>query len=112
MNISYEGIGHMSVTFPANGCEAGQVCKMGSDGCVTACLAGEAFCGVAESVSGSQAGVQIHGFAEISYTGTAPVTGYVNLSADGNGGIKADSAGKGYLVVKVDTAAQTAVIEL
>lgn len=112
MNISYEGIGHVSVTFPANGCQAGKVCKMGSDGKMTVCAAGDAFCGLAESVNGSQAGVQIHGFAEIGYTGTAPATGYVNLSANGSGGIKTDSAGKSYLVVKVDTAAQTAVIEL
>ena len=112
MNISYEEICHVSVTFPADGCEAGKVCKMGGNGTVTACASGEIFCGVVESVRGTQAGVQIHGFAKLGYTGTAPGCGYVKLAADAAGGVAVNDSGKSYLVVKVDTAAQTAVIEL
>lgn len=112
MNISYEQIGHVGVTFPAEGCAAGQVCKMGTAGKVAPCTAGDKFCGVVETVHGSQAGVQLHGFAKVSYTGTAPDMGYTNLSGDGSGGVKVDTAGKSYLVVQVDTAAMTAVIEL
>ena len=48
----------------------------------------------------------------IYYTGTAPSLGWANLSADGNGGVKVDTAGNNYLVVAVDTAAKTCVIEL
>ena len=112
MNISYEGIGHLSVTFPASGCQVGEVCKIDTDGVAKACTAGDAFCGLTESVSGSQAGVQIRGFARVAYTGTAPAMGYANLSADGSGGVKADSAGVRYLVVEVDTAGKTAVVGL
>lgn len=112
MNISYEGIGHLGVTFPAGSCVAGQVCKIGTDGKAAACASGDKFCGVAETVNGSQAGVQIHGFVTMSYTGTAPAVGYVNLSADGAGGVKADTAGKSYLAVQVDTGAKTVTFEL
>ena len=51
MNISYEGIGHFSVTFPAADCAVGAVCKMGSDGKMTGCADGDKFCGVAEVVT-------------------------------------------------------------
>lgn len=111
MNISYEGIGHMAVTFPAGSCAAGQVCKLDSSGCA-ACSAGERFCGVVETLNGSQAGVQIHGFVTVGYTGTAPAAGYAGLSANGSGGVKADSAAHTYLVAAVDTANATVTFEL
>ncbi len=113
MNISFEGIGHISVTFPAGaGCAAGQVGKMGTDGKVAACAAGDKFCGMVESVSGSYAGVQLHGFVTADYTGTAPAMGYAALSANGTGGVKADTSGESYLVVAVDTTASTVTFEL
>ena len=111
MNISYEEIGHLSVTFPAGECTVGQVCKMGADGAVAACDAGDKFCGVVESLHGGKAGVQIHGFATVRFSGAAPATGYTALTADGSGGVKTGD-GKEYLVVKVDDTAKTAVIEL
>ena len=112
MNVSYEQIGHLSVTIPAGTCQAGQVCKVGTDGKAASCSAGDRFCGVAEVIRGDYAGVQIHGFAGVSYTGTAPTLGYVNLSANGSGGVKVDSSGVSYLVLEVDTAAKTVTIEL
>ena len=112
MNISYEGIGHLGVTFPAGGCEAGCVCKLDTDGAAAACSAGDKFCGVAETVSAFGAGVQIHGFVTVPYTGTAPAMGYAALSANGSGGVKADSNGNTYLVAAVDTAAMTVTFEL
>lgn len=112
MNISYEEIGHMSVTFPAGACEVGKVCKVNAEGAVTGCPGGDCFCGVVESIHGSFAGVQIHGFAKVGYSGTAPTCGYVKLAANGGGGVAVNTSGKEYLVVKVDTAEKTAVIEL
>ena len=112
MNISYEEIGALRVTFPAGGCEAGKVCKIDTSGSAAACVSGDKFCGVVESVSGSTAGVQIHGFAKVSYTGTAPSCGFANLAANGAGGVAVNSNGRSYLVVKVDTSALTAIIEL
>ena len=111
MNISYEAIGHLSVTFPAGDCVAAQVCKMGADGSVAPCGDGDTPCGVVESVHSGKAAVQIHGFAQVTYSGDAPAMGYTALVADGSGGVKT-GAGKQYLVVAVDKSANTAVIEL
>ncbi len=111
MNISYEAIGHLSVTFPAGNCAVGQVCKMGADGSVVPCGDGDTPCGVVESIHGGKAAVQIHGFVQVRYSGNAPAMGYTALVANGTGGMKT-GAGKQYLVVAVDKSANTAVIEL
>ena len=110
MNVSFEEIGRLSVTFVQEGCAGGQVCKVSGNGMVAPCAAGDKFCGVGEHVRGAHAAVQVAGFAEVKITGTVNV-GYVNLCADGNGGVKAGT-GREYLVVSVDASAKTAVIKL
>lgn len=110
MNVSFEEIGRLAVTFGHSGCEGGQVCKVGANGTVAPCAAGDKFCGIVEGVRGSFAAVQVTGFAAVPYSGTVSV-GYVNLCADGTGGVKA-GAGREYLVVSVDENAKTAVIKL
>lgn len=112
MNISYEEIGCLRVTFPAGGCAAGKVCKVNGGGQAAPCSAKERFCGLVESVHGSQAAVLLHGFAALPYSGAAPALGYVALSADGAGGVQVDTAGASYLAVAVDTAAKTVTVEL
>ena len=108
MNVSFEEIGRMAVTFAQEGCQSGQVCKIGGDGKVVPCVAGDKFCGIVESIRGGFAAVQLEGFATANVSGTVNA-GYVNLCADGNGGIKAGS-GREYLVVSVN--GDTAVIKL
>lgn len=110
MNVSFEEIGRLSVTFGQEGCQGGQVCKVGGNGMVVACADGDKFCGIAEHVRGNHAAVRVAGFAEVGITGAVSL-GYVNLCADGNGGVKA-GAGREYLVVSVDEHAKTAVIKL
>ena len=108
MNVSFEDIGRISVTFGQEGCEGGLVCKIGGNGLVVPCADGEKFCGIVEHVRGNHAAVQVAGFVTVGVSG-AVETGYVNLCADGNGGVKA-GAGREYLVVSVH--ADTAVIKL
>ena len=110
MNVSFEEIGRLSVTFAQENCVGGQVCKVSGNGTVAPCAAGDRFCGVAEHVRGNHAAVQVAGFAEVKVTGAVGV-GYVNLCADGTGGVKAGE-GKEYLVVSVNENAKTAVIKL
>ena len=110
MNVSFEDIGRISVTFGQEGCEGGLVFKIGGNGLVVPCADGEKFCGIVEHVRGNHAAVQVAGFAEVSITGAVSV-GYVNLCADGTGGVKAGT-GKEYLVVSVNENAKTAVIKL
>ena len=108
MNVSFEEIGRMAVTFAQAGCESGQVCKLGSDGQVVPCAAGDKFCGIVESVRGGHAAVQLEGFATVRVSG-AVNPGYVTLCADGAGGVKSGS-GREYLVVSLR--GDTAVIKL
>ena len=110
MNVSFEEIGRLSVTFAQENCAGGQVCKVSGNGTVAPCAEGDRFCGVAEHVRGNHAAVQVAGFAEVKVTGAVGV-GYVNLCADGQGGVKA-GAGREYLVVSVDSSAKTAIIKL
>ena len=112
MNVSYEGIGYLAATFPAGSCVAGQLCKLGVLGMSDKCSDGEAFCGLVEAVEHQRAAVQIAGFAEVSYTGSAPSRGYAKLSSNGKGGVKVDSAGKEYLVAEIDTDRSVITIKL
>ncbi len=63
--------------------------------------------GVALHVRRGIAAVQVRGYMELPYSGTAPALGWVNLAANGQGGVKTLAAGKSCLVVNVDTAAKT-----
>jgi len=111
MKVCFEDIGHVGATFAAESGESGMVCKISGNGQVAACGAGEGFCGVMTSVRKGFAGVQLHGFATLPYTGTAPVLGYAALVANGEGGIQTGGS-KEYLVVSVDENTMHAVIEL
>ena len=110
MNVSFEEIGRLAVTFGQEGCQGGQVCKVSGNGAVAPCADGDKFCGIVEHVRGNHAAVQVAGFAEVSIAGAVSL-GYVNLCADGSGGVKT-GAGREYLVVSVDEHAQTCVIKL
>ena len=112
MSISYEGIGHLSVTFPNHNATEHQVCTVGNDGKVCACTEGGNFIGEVESVNATYAGVQVGGFVKLKYTGAAPAVGFTKLSANGTGGIKADAEGQGYWVVSVDTVNAMAIVKL
>ena len=115
MNVSFEGIGQWCATFTCNGEVAeDQMVKVSGNGEVEACAAGDAFCGKVTAIGrdNKACAVALGGMVKASYTGTAPAAGWANLSADGNGGVKADSAGKSYLVVDVDTAASKVTFAL
>ena len=111
MNVSFEEIGHLSATFVCKQGQTGQMCKVTGNGTVAPCADGDGFCGQIEFIRNGVAAVQLHGFAEVSYTGSAPALGYTGLQANGQGGVKAVGT-RTYLVVSVDSAARTAVIEL
>ena len=108
MSVSTNGFGENVLTFKAaSGVTAGVPVKISANDTVAVCSAGNIFCGVATEVSGGYAGVQLTGFVALPYSGTAPAVGLSALSADGNGGVKADSSGSKHLVTKVDTTALT-----
>lgn len=111
--VSFEGIGEMAATFFTEGeVKGGQVVKISGDSKVKACAAGERFCGVAlADAREGFAAVQTHGFAQVRCADESVTVGYVELTADGTGGVKkvstaAGSTDKGqeYLVVADDGA--------
>ena len=103
MSVSVKGFNENVLTLKAaSGLTAGVPVSMSENDTVAA--ATEVFCGVSVSVSGNYAGVQLTGMVTLPYTGTtAPAVGYAALIADGAGGVKADSKGRSYLVVNVDS---------
>lgn len=109
MSISFGGIGEMCVTFKADtSVEKGSPVKISSNDTVTVCTAGNRMIGVAVEVSDDgYATVQLSGYTTMSYTGTAPDVGFATLTADGNGGVKTATTGGEYIVLNVNTSAET-----
>ena len=115
MRVSYEGIGQWAATFACGGVREGQVVKVSENGTVSACGAGDSFCGVALAVSrdGAACTVALGGVVTAGYSGnTVPTAGWVSLAADGSGGVKAAESGRSYLAVDVDSAAKTVTFVL
>ena len=114
MSFSFEGIGGWAATFACSEVQNDTVVKITDNGKVGACAAGDAFCGQVISVDGDGAAcaVALGGMVTASYTGTAPKVGFANLSADGTGGVKTDTAGRSHLVTAVNTAAKTVTFVL
>ena len=107
MKVSHEGIGESVVTF-YNSLEhpalVGEPVKMSANGEVCACESGDKFFGICIACDEELAAVQTEGYIQVAYTGaTVPSVGFVNLAADGKGGVTADTEGKEFLVVDVDT---------
>lgn len=117
MSISFEGIGEVSATFRAQNNSAikpGNVVCLTGNNEVGLGTAGSIPCGVAASVSSDgYVGTVISGLVEVPYSGTtAPTAGWKTLAADGQGGMTVPTeGGSSFLVISVDTTAQTAVIK-
>ncbi|MGI5935766.1 MAG: hypothetical protein ACOX7I_03025 [Oscillospiraceae bacterium] len=103
MKVSFEGIGETIATFynnGANGAEKGAPVRLSSSGEVCKCAAGENFAGVAVSVSGDFAAVQIAGYVKLPYSGdVAPQAGRQHLVADGQGGVMVDAGTEGMVTI-------------
>lgn len=90
--FSFEEMGAVTVSFAADtGVKGGQVVKVTGNGTVGPCAAGDAFCGVALAPRNGAAAVQVRGFTKVSRTGQLNL-GWVELVADGQGGVKAAEA--------------------
>ena len=109
MNCSYEGIGQWAATFACEQAVVGEVVKISGNGTVAACESGDGFCGMVVSVSrgGDACAVALGGMVTVGYTGSAPALGWSGLSADGSGGVMADTAGRSCMVVDVDESGKT-----
>jgi len=109
MKISLNGCGENVATFEADiSVTAGMPVKMTGNGIVGACAAKEQFCGLAVSVRGGFAAVQLGGYAQVPYSGAAaPAVGYQTLNGAGDGRVQVEATGRSILVTDVDTTAKT-----
>ena len=91
-DFSFEDIGAVVATFQVSGeVKGGQVVKVSASRTVAPCTAGDKFCGVALEPRAGGAAVQVKGFTKVSRTGQMNL-GWVELVADGQGGVKAAEA--------------------
>ena len=114
MEFSFEGIGQVAATFAAaDVVQPGMAVALTADSTVGLGKAGDALCGVALSVKGGMAAVQVSGMVEVGWSGTAPAIGMGTVAVDGTGKIKTvTSGGVNCLIVSVNTGDSTAVIKL
>ena len=90
-----------------NAADAGELVKMSASNTVAVCAAGDVFCGLCIHSDAQTADVQLGGYVEVAYTGTAPSVGYAKLLAAGANTVKTDNGGAEHLVLKVDTVNST-----
>ncbi len=108
MAYSYEQIGTVCATFSCPGnVTVGQVCNVVAYNTVGSCSDDSSFCGVVMNKRDGCAAVALQGFVTVPYTGIVPPAGYTPLAADGNGNVMVSSGSTPYLVVSVNTTAQT-----
>lgn len=113
MSISYEAIGQVMVTCQADETTVeGQVVKMSGNDTVAACTSGEQICGVAAYVAEDGfVAVHVKGFVTVPCTDSTVTAGYMSLTADGNGGVKAaGSSDKGITALVMNVEDGSAVI--
>lgn len=103
--VSFKGFDEKILTFKNGGISTGYPVCVNADSSVHDAGASAEFIGICfDRNSNEYVNVQVSGYIELPYTGSAPATGYTALVSDGNGGIKVLSSGKVlYKVIKVDT---------
>lgn len=116
---SVAGIGARRVTLGKSGTvtagtHEGQIAAVVTGYKAKVAASAEKVFGVIEKIEDDNVVVQEKGYAEVSYSGTAPTVGqYNNLEADGSGGVNVDAAnGDPFFVVEVDTTNNKCVIDL
>lgn len=109
MKVSLNGLGEQVATFEAESAvTAGSMVKMTANGTVGICAADEPFCGIAISVRGGFAAVQLGGYVgNVPYTGTGMAVGYKAIAATADGKAEVNAAGRNLLVTDVDIATST-----
>ena len=104
MAISHKGFHTDVITLNTEGVvrENAPVTVIDGDSCKTALL-NEDFIGVVVNIRDDLASVQVAGYVETSYTGTAPSLGFTGLCGTNGNFVKASDTAVKYRVLKVDT---------
>lgn len=103
--ISFNGFNSKVMTFAAGeSCEVGKAVTINEDGEAVVPVRNSNFIGICTSIRNGVAGVQLEGYVEQPFTGTAPKTGVSKIVYDGAGGIAAssDESAQYHRVLKID----------
>lgn len=104
MKISLKGFGENAATFKFTGVVSqGQPVTMADNFTVKPCEKGDNIIGTALNAKGEYSSVQLTGYAEFGYSGTAPEVGMCTLSGDGKGNVCVSDTGRQFIVTNVDT---------
>ena len=110
MSLSYKGVGDKCLTFIKGSALTvqGNLVTVSANSTVAPSASGEAFAGIVKSVNDGFVSVQVGGYLELTYDGTAPSFGRIFLQASTSPTVvKSATSGVRVLVVKVDTANST-----
>ncbi|MBP1758632.1 MAG: hypothetical protein H6Q61_881 [Firmicutes bacterium] len=107
MSVAFYGTQETVLSFEAGEVTPGYPVAISQNNTVANAPSGIAPAGVAIHVREGIAAVQLHGYTELPYSGTAPTLGWAKLVADGAGGMKTDAGGIGCLVVSVNETGKT-----
>ncbi len=101
--FDYKGFGESVLTFGTAENEiAGKALTVVANDKAAVSAEGDSFCGVGLSVRGDIATVQMGGYCQMPYEGTAPALGVCTLAAAKNGAVKAATTGRSVTVLNVD----------
>lgn len=104
MKFSFGSIGDISATFVSDTeLPKSTPVKLTDNAAVAKCADGDEFIGIVTASRGNLATVQLRGFAEVPYSGTAPALGWQGVAAAANGKVKASATSLKRLVADVDT---------
>lgn len=106
MGISFHGFHAKVITFYAGeSCEVGKAVTISEDGEAVKAANNGRFIGICTSLRNGVAGVQVEGYVELPYSGTAPKHGVNRLICAANDCLAAssDDMAQYYKILKVDT---------
>ena len=110
MSVAFNGIDNQVVTFQAGTAAAGNPVTMEANDTVKTAPGGTAPVGILLNKRSGHGAVQIKGFVQVNYSGSAPALGWNSLVADGSGGLRlaaSGESGRSCLVVNLNTADKT-----
>ena len=106
--ISNMGFNEGFITlYVAEDTNIGSVVTVNDNNTCGECAADQKFCGGLKGKRNNIGSVQVKGYTELKYSGTAPALGVGGLVADGNGGVKSSDNGFTVIVTEVDEETNT-----
>lgn len=94
LTLSYKGFNDNVLSFKTDMTETGFPVQMETSQRIKRAIKGQDFIGVITSADGTIAGVQVDGYVELKYSGSAPNYGFCALVSDGNDGVQVSATSK------------------